>query len=80
MIMNLVLLSHLQLNFARYFMIMFYSGLEVRYKHHVGFIDFVSEKYVTLCLTKFEERSRNVCLLIYSNQWNDIKLFKQSEK
>jgi hypothetical protein len=58
----------------------FYQGLEVRYKQHVGFIDFVSEKYVTICLRKFDERSRDVCLLVYPNQWKDIELLKQSDK
>jgi hypothetical protein len=58
----------------------FYQGLEVRYKQHVGFIDFVSEKYVTICLRKFNERSRDVCLLVYPSQWKDIELLKQSDK
>jgi hypothetical protein len=58
----------------------FYSGLEVRYKENVGFIDFVCEKYVTICLKKFEERSRSVCLLIYPQQWKEIELLKQSDK
>lgn len=58
----------------------FYQGLEVRYKQHVGFIDFVSEKYVTICLKKFNERSRDVCLLVYPSQWKDIELLKQSDK
>ena len=58
----------------------FYQGLEVRYNQHVGFIDFVSERYVTICLRKFNERSRDVCLLVYPNQWKDIELLKQSDK
>ena len=58
----------------------FYQGLEVRYKQHVGFIDFVSERYVTICLRKFDERSKDVCLLVYPSQWKDIELLKQSDK
>jgi len=58
----------------------FYSGLEVRYNQHVGFIDFICEKYITICLKKFEERSRSVCLLIYPEQWKEIELLKQSDK
>ena len=58
----------------------FYQGLEVRYKQHVGFVDFVSEKYITICLRKFDERSKDVCILVYPKQWADIKLLKQSDK
>jgi hypothetical protein len=58
----------------------FYQGLGVRYKQHTGFIDFVSEKYVTLCLKVFEDRSRSVCLLIYPEQWKDVQLLKESDK
>jgi hypothetical protein len=58
----------------------FYSGLEVRYKQHVGFVDFICEKYITICLKKFEERSRNVCLLVYPSEWKEIELLKQSDK
>ena len=61
-------------------MITFYQGLEVKYKQHVGFIDFVCEKYVTICLKEFGEKSRNVCLLIYPEHWKEVELLKQSEK
>jgi hypothetical protein len=58
----------------------FYNGLEVRYGQHVGFVDFICEKYITVCLRKFEERSKDVCILVYPHQWKDIKLLKESEK
>lgn len=58
----------------------FYQGLEVRYKQHVGFVDFICEKYITICLRKFEERSKDVCLLVYPTQWKDVELLKQSDK
>ena len=58
----------------------FYKGLEVRYGQHVGFVDFICEKYITVCLRKFEERSKDVCILVYPHQWKDIKLLKESEK
>jgi hypothetical protein len=58
----------------------FYGGLEVRYKQHVGFVNFISEKYITICLRKFDDRSRNVCLLVYPSQWKDVKLLKESDK
>jgi hypothetical protein len=61
-------------------MITFYSGLEVRYGQHVGFVDFMCEQYITICLSKFGERSRDVCILIYPAQWKEVQLLKESEK
>jgi hypothetical protein len=58
----------------------FYSGLEVRYKQHIGFVDFICEKYITICLKKFSERSRDVCLLVYPKEWKDVQLLKESDK
>ena len=58
----------------------FYSGLDVKYKEQVGFIDFVCEKYITICIKTFEHRSRDVCLLVYPQQWKDVQLLKESEK
>jgi hypothetical protein len=58
----------------------FYSGLRVKYRDHVGVVHFVCEKYITICIQTFEHKSRDVCILVYSNQWNEIQLLKQSEK
>ena len=58
----------------------FYSGLDVKYKEQVGFINFVCDKYITVCIKTFNDRSRSVCLLVYPNQWKDVQLLKQSEK
>ena len=58
----------------------FYSGLDVKYKEQVGFIDFVCDKYITVCIKTFNDRSRSVCLLVYPNQWKEVQLLKESEK
>ena len=58
----------------------FYKGLEVRYGQHVGFVDFMCEQYITVCLRKFEERSKDVCILIYPSRWKDVQLMKESDK
>jgi len=58
----------------------FYSGLEVRYKNHVGFVDFMCEKYITICLGQSDHRSKDVCILIYPSQWKEVQLLKESEK
>jgi hypothetical protein len=58
----------------------FYNGLEVRYKTDIGIVDFICEKYVTVCISKLEHKSKDVCLLVYQNEWKEIELMKQSEK
>ena len=58
----------------------FYSGLTVKYKEHIGVVDFVCEKYITICIDRLGHRSKDVCLLIYQPQWKDVQLLKQSEK
>ena len=58
----------------------FYEGLHVRYNDHVGFVNFVCDKYITICIKTYEHRSRDVCLLVYPQQWKNVQLVKQSEK
>jgi hypothetical protein len=58
----------------------FYSGLEVRYKENVGFVDFMCEKYITICLGKSSHRLRDVCILVYPSEWKNVELLKQSDK
>ena len=54
-------------------MITFYEGLIVSYQDHTGFIDFIGEQYVTICVKTFNDRSKNVCLLVYRNDWRSIR-------
>lgn len=59
----------------------FSEGITVIYKHHVGVIRFVSEQYITLCVRTFpEEKNRDVCILIYRDNYKNVKLLKESEK
>ena len=58
----------------------FYQGLGVKYKDHVGFVDFICDQYITICLGQSDHSSRDVCILVYPSQWEDVKLLKQSEK
>jgi hypothetical protein len=58
----------------------FYSGLGVRYKNNEGFVDFICENYITVCINKLEHKSKDVCLLVYRNEWKDVQLIKESEK
>lgn len=59
----------------------FVEGLKVEYKDHVGTIRFVCDSYITLCINSFPgERSRDVCMLIYRGNFDQIKLLKESSK
>ena len=58
----------------------FYEGLNVRYKDHIGVVDFICDKYITICLGQSEYRSKDVCILVYLSQWKEVQLLKESEK
>jgi len=59
----------------------FAKGVYVQYKDHVGYIDFMCEDYFTLCVDdRAVERVHHVCILIYKTKWDQVKLWKQSEK
>lgn len=58
----------------------FSPGIEVYYKDYFGHIVFISDHYLTVCISQFESKVRNVNLLIYRDQWKHIKLKKESDK
>jgi hypothetical protein len=58
----------------------FYNGLEVRYRDHEGVINFICEKYITICIEDSDHKLKDVSLLVYRNQWKDVRLMKESEK
>ena len=58
----------------------FYKGLNVKYKDHVGVVEFMCDQYITICIQRLEHKSKDVCLLVYQPQWKEVQLLKQSEK
>jgi hypothetical protein len=58
----------------------FYQGLNVKYRDHVGVVEFICDQYITICIKRLEHRSKDVCLLVYPHQWKEVQLLKQSEK
>lgn len=52
----------------------FYEGLEVKYKDFFGFVKFVDENYITICIEANENRLRDVCILVFPNEWKDVEL------
>jgi|LakMenE01Jun11ns_1017448.scaffolds.fasta_scaffold9945475_9 hypothetical protein len=62
-------------------MAVFSEGLHAKYGPHEGIIKFVCDEYFTLCVNSFpEEKNRDVCILIYRNNFNKVRLLKESEK
>lgn len=60
--------------------ITFAEGLEVSYRGMDGRINFVCDHYITICVRTFEERVRNVNLIVYPDHYDWVKLNKESEK
>jgi hypothetical protein len=58
----------------------FIEGLVVRYKDHTGTIRFICDSYLTLCIQEHDEKVRNVCILIYRKDWDQIMLPYEDEK
>jgi hypothetical protein len=60
--------------------ITFAEGIEVYYRGTYGVVDFVCEKYIRVCINKTEDRLKDVCLLVYPNQFDEVTLVKESNK
>jgi hypothetical protein len=58
----------------------FSEGLNVKYRDTYGIINFLSEKYLTLTVKKGTVPANDVNILIYKENWEEIKLIKESEK
>jgi hypothetical protein len=58
----------------------FYKGLSVKYKDHVGVVEFMCDQYITICIRRMDHKSKDVCFLVYQSQWKEVELLKQSEK
>jgi hypothetical protein len=49
--------------------------LEVEYRGFVGYIKFIDEEYLTVCVKKKEDQMfGDVCMVVYPSQWGNIKL------
>jgi hypothetical protein len=59
----------------------FSEGLTVQYENYIGQVRFVCNSYLTLCINTFpNEKRRDVCMLIYRDDFHKIKLLKESTK
>jgi len=59
----------------------FSTGIIVSYKKNVGEIRFVDENYLTVCISvNPDDRVRDVCLVIPKQNWDEVRLIKESNK
>jgi len=58
----------------------FAEGVIVQYKDWIGEIRFICEDYASVCTSVGEQKSSDVCVLVYKKDWEEMKLFKQSAK
>ncbi len=61
-------------------MMTFTENLLVKYKEHTGIIRFISNQYITICVETHEHKVRDVCMLVYPEQWNDIQIVNDYEE
>jgi hypothetical protein len=58
----------------------FATGVIVQYKEWVGEVRFVCGDYVSICTSVGKHISEDICVLVYKNNWNQVKLLKESDK
>lgn len=58
----------------------FYQGLTVKYKDYYGTVNFVSDEYITICINFGSKTMNDLCILVYEEDWKNIKLYKESNK
>jgi hypothetical protein len=58
----------------------FSEGLNVKYRNTYGIINFLSEKYLTMTIKNGNVPVNDVNILVYPENWKEIKLIKESEK
>jgi hypothetical protein len=58
----------------------FYQGLSVKYKGYYGTVNFVSDEYITICINFGNKSMNDLCILVYEEDWKNIKLYKESNK
>lgn len=58
----------------------FCEGLDVYYNGHFGKIRFICNNYMTICIQSFDEKVRDVCMLVYPDNYKLVTLAKESCK
>lgn len=58
----------------------FYEGLLVEYKDQLGVVTFTCTDYITVCVSSGHSPLNDLCILVYKEDWNKVKLLKESKK
>jgi hypothetical protein len=62
-------------------MTVFKEGIEATYNGYEGTIRFICDQYISFCIHENpKQKVKDVCILIYKENFNKIKLIKESEK
>jgi hypothetical protein len=55
---------------------MFTTGQSVRYKDFTGFVDFISDDYITICIKSTPAQTKrgtaDCCLCVMSKDWQSV--------
>ena len=61
---------------------MFTKGQHVKYDGFTGYVDFIDDSYITICIAERErscedtackERMNRCCVLVHPEDWGDVK-------
>jgi hypothetical protein len=52
----------------------------VKYESYVAQVRFICSSYITICICPNQEKTRQTCMIIYSEDWKNVFLLKESEK
>jgi hypothetical protein len=58
----------------------FCEGINVYYNGFFGTIRFVCSHYITVCIQSSDDKIRDVCLIVYPEDYKSIALAKESTK
>jgi hypothetical protein len=62
-------------------MTVFSRDVQAYYEDYEGTIRFVCDQYISFCIHKFpNQKGKDVCMLIYREDFHKIELIKESEK
>jgi hypothetical protein len=56
------------------------EGTQVYYKNFLGIVSFVSDQYICVLVKKGSHKSHDVNVVVYRDQFNTLKLYKESDK
>ena len=63
-------------------MVEFFHGQSVSYREHSGYVNFISESYITICIKEYckpsedlvccKRNTNQVNLLVFREYWNEV--------